>query len=186
MQVLGIQITIFAAVIAAFGAAAGLALSGTLQNFASGVLILVLKPFRVGDNIITGDYEGTVTSIQIFYTIVTTFDNRTVILPNSKLSNEIITNVTKAGKRRMDIPLLFSYDVAIEQVKKTVHATIEASADILKEPKPRTGIIAFEPKGFKFMVNVWVNAHGFYDTMFVVNERILADLAAAGLKPGEQ
>ena len=83
MQIVGIQMTLFAALIGAFGVAVGLALSGTLQNFASGILIMLLKPFVVGDNILAQGMEGTVSTIQIFYTIVTTFDNRTVILPNS-------------------------------------------------------------------------------------------------------
>ena len=95
MQIVGIQLTVFAALVGAFGVAAGLALSGTLQNFTSGILILILKPFRVGDNIIAQSIEGTVTTIRIFYTIVTTFDNRTVIFPNNKLSNEIITNLSR-------------------------------------------------------------------------------------------
>lgn len=85
MQIMGIQLTIFAALVGAIGVAAGLALSGTMQNFASGVLILLLKPFRVSDNILAQEQEGTVSSIQLFFTVVTTFDNRTVIIPNSKL-----------------------------------------------------------------------------------------------------
>lgn len=97
--------TMFAALVGAFGVAAGLALSGTLENFTSGILILLLKPFRVGDNIIAQAQEGTVTSIQLFYTVVLTFDNRTVIVPNSKLSNEVIINLSREGLRRMDIEL---------------------------------------------------------------------------------
>jgi len=102
MQVLGIRMTIFAAVIGAFGVAAGLALSGTFQNFASGILIIMLKPFKVGDNINAQGQEGTVTSIRLFYTVVLTYNNTTVIVPNSKLSNEIIFNLSYEGKRRMD------------------------------------------------------------------------------------
>lgn len=98
MQIIGLQLTVFTAVIGAFGVAAGLALSGTLQNFTSGILILLLKPFVVGDNIVAQGQEGTVTSIQIFYTVVLTFDNRTVIIPNSKLSNEVILNLSREGK----------------------------------------------------------------------------------------
>lgn len=95
MQVLGIKMTLFAAVIASFGVAAGLALSGTLQNFASGVLIILLKPFAVGDNIKTQGEEGTVTAIRLFYTVVRTFTNTILIVPNSKLSNDVIFNNTK-------------------------------------------------------------------------------------------
>lgn len=90
MQIIGVELTVFAAGIASIGVAIGLALSGTLQNFACGLLILFLKPFRVGDRIIAQGQEGDVESIQIFYTIVRNKDNRTVIIPNSKLSNEVI------------------------------------------------------------------------------------------------
>jgi small conductance mechanosensitive channel len=107
MQILGMEMTLFTALVGAFGVAAGLALSGTLQNFASGIIILLVKPFVVGDNIVTQGLEGTVRSIQIFYTFVTTFDNRTVIVPNSKLSNEIIINISREGSRRLDIEIKF-------------------------------------------------------------------------------
>lgn len=108
MQIIGIQLTFLTVLIGGIGVAAGLALSGTLQNFASGVLILLLKPFVVGDNIIAQSQEGTVTSIQIFYTIVKTFDNRTVVIPNGKLSNEVIINISREGSRRLDIEMKFS------------------------------------------------------------------------------
>src|SRR3954470_15622031 len=119
MQIIGIQMTIFAALIGGIGVAAGLALSGTLQNFTSGILILMLKPFRVGENIIAQGQEGTVKTIQIFFTVVKTFDNRTVIIPNSKLSNEVIVNLSREGKRRLDIELKFNYGVDFEQVKNS-------------------------------------------------------------------
>src|SRR6185312_5183593 len=110
------EMTLFATVVGAFGVAAGLALSGTLQNFASGILILLLKPFKVGDNIITQGLEGTVTSIEIFYTLVTTFDNRSVIVPNSKLSNEVIINISREGRRRLDINYKFANNIDIKTV----------------------------------------------------------------------
>src|SRR5215212_5247720 len=111
MQILGIQMTLFAAVIGAFGVAIGLSLSGTLQNFASGFLIILLKPFRVGDNIRTQNEEGTVTAIKLFYTVVRTFTNTTLIVPNGKLSNEVIFNLTREKKRRMDITIKFKHGV---------------------------------------------------------------------------
>src|SRR5689334_15458683 len=126
MGVLGIKMTIFAAVIGAFGVAAGLALSGTFQNFASGVLIIMLKPFKVGDNINTQGHEGTVTSIKLFYTIVLTYDNTTVIVPNSKLSNDIIFNLSYEGKRRMDIELKFNYGIDLEKIKNIASRTIDS------------------------------------------------------------
>src|SRR6202012_3892135 len=92
LQVLGVEMTIFAALVGGIGVAAGLALSGTLQNFTSGILILLLKPFKAGDTISAQGQEGIVRQIQIFYTVIVTYDNREVIIPNSKLSNEVIVN----------------------------------------------------------------------------------------------
>ena len=111
MQVVGLQMTVFATVIGAFGVAAGLALSGTLQNFTSGIIILFLKPFRLGDIIIAQGQEGTISSIQIFFTVMKTLDNRTVIIPNSKLSNEVIVNLSREGKRRMDFELKLGFGI---------------------------------------------------------------------------
>ena len=93
MQIIGLKLTLFAAIVASFGVALGLALSGTLQNFTCGLLILLLKPFKVSDRIIAQGQEGVVESIQIFYTVVKSKDNRTVIIPNSKLSNEVIIKI---------------------------------------------------------------------------------------------
>ncbi|MFL5772447.1 MAG: mechanosensitive ion channel family protein [Flavisolibacter sp.] len=185
MQIVGIEMTMFSVVIGAFGVAAGLALSGTLQNFTSGILILLLKPFRVGENIIAQGQEGTVTTIQIFFTVVKTYDNRTVIIPNSKLSNEVIVNVSREGRRRLDIELKFNYGIDFEQVKKSIDNSVRAVDGLLKEPVHRTGILELNPDGYKVLVNVWAPAHGFNDTRFLFQEQIMKDLKDAGLKlPG--
>ncbi|MDQ6813039.1 MAG: mechanosensitive ion channel family protein [Bacteroidota bacterium] len=185
MQVLGVQMTIFAAFIGAFGVATGLALSGTLQNFTSGVLILILKPFRVGDNIIAQGQEGTVTSIQIFYTIVTTFDNRTVILPNSKLSNEVIVNLSREGIRRLDIEVKFTFSVPYEQVRKILESTINANTNLLKEPTFRIGVSSVDPDGYKVILNVWVKPHGYQDVKLQLQEKVIENIISSGIKlPG--
>jgi len=185
MQIIGIQMTVFAALIGAMGVALGLALSGTLQNFASGVIILLLKPFAVGDNIIASGMEGTVTSIQIFYTVVTTFDNRTVIYPNSKLSNEVIVNISRIGSRRLDIELKFMNSIDFETVKQLINKVIDENKDMLKKPERRIGISSIEPDGYKVSVSVWVKSHGFMDVKFAFQEKLIADIKNAGLKlPG--
>ena len=185
MQVVGIQMTVFAAAVGAFGVAAGLALSGTLQNFTSGVLILLLKPFRVGDNILAQGQEGTVTAIQIFFTVVTTFDNRTVIFPNSKLSNEVIINLSREGKRRIDIELKFSFAIDFNQVKAIIDKSIDSIAVLLKDPVHRIGVLSVEADGYKVLINVWAPAHGFEDTRLAVQQKMLEDLKASGMKlPG--
>lgn len=185
MQIAGIQMTLFAAIIASMGVAAGLALSGTLQNFASGILILFLKPFQVGDNILAQNHEGTVTAIRIFYTVVTTFDNRTVVIPNSKLSNEVIVNLSGMGTRRMDIELKFNNSIDYKEVRKLIEEAIAEADNILDEPKWRIGIASLEADGYKVVVNIWIDAHGFVDAKMQFQEHLMYKLKGSGLKlPG--
>lgn len=181
MQFIGIEVTVFTAIVGALGVAAGLALSGTLQNFASGVLILMLKPFKVGDNIIAQGQEGTVTDIAIFYTTVTTFDNRSVIVPNGKLSNEVIINISAMGSRRLDLEIKFSYGIEYDQILKAVEETIRDSADVLKSPDHRVGVSTLEESGYKVMINVWLNAHGFNDAKFIFQEKLVRVMKEAGI-----
>jgi len=185
MDIIGIKMTLFATMVGALGVAAGLALSGTLQNFSSGVLILLLKPFEVGDNINTQGTEGTVTAIQIFYTIITAYDNRVVIVPNSQLSNQVIINLSRQGNRRLDINLKFANNIDVKQVKSVIAATIDNSEDCLKTPKKRIGVGELQPDGYVIAINVWVNAHGYQDIKLILQERILEDIIKAGIKiPG--
>jgi small conductance mechanosensitive channel len=185
MQIVGLEMGIFTTIIGAFGVAAGLALSGTLQNFASGVLILILKPFRVSDVILAQGQEGIVASIQIFYTIITTYDNKTVIIPNSKLSNEVITNISRQGKRRLDIEMKFSYTTDISEIRGVMEDFIASSNKIIKVPAPRTGVSVLEADGYKIMINLWVGAREFQDTKLDIQEALIQHLKAKGVKlPG--
>ena len=185
LQVLGIQMTMFAALLGAFGVAAGLALSGTLQNFTSGILILLLKPFRVGDNIIAQGQEGTVTSIQMFYTVVLTFDNRTVILPNSKLSNEVIINLSRQGNRRIDIEMKFSYKIPFGRVQEIINKAIDNADDLLDDPPRRIGVESLEPDGYKVRINIWVKAHGYTDIRLAFQQRLIQEFRNSDVKlPG--
>jgi small conductance mechanosensitive channel len=185
MEIMGIRLTLFTALVGAFGVAAGLALSGTLQNFASGILILLLKPFVVGDNILTQGMEGTVTSIQIFYTIVKTFDNRTVIVPNSNLSNNVIINISREGTRRLDIMLKFTNNIDIKQVKNVLDGAVNKCKDVLKTPERRIGVAEIQADGYLLEVNVWVNAHGYQDAKLAIQETLLQEIKDSGIKiPG--
>jgi small conductance mechanosensitive channel len=185
MQIIGIQMTIFAAVVGAFGVAAGLALSGTLQNFTSGVLILLLKPFRVGEIIIAQGQEGLVTAIQIFFTTVTTFDNKTVIIPNSKLSNEVIINLSREGKRRLDIDMKFNFGIPFQTVQNILQGTVARSADLLTEPAANIGVSAMDPDGYRLMVQVWVKAEAYNQAKLDLQKKMIDDLKGAGIKlPG--
>jgi small conductance mechanosensitive channel len=176
MQILGIQITLFAALIGAFGVAIGLALSGTMQNFASGVLIILLKPFVIGDNIKTQGEEGTVTSIRLFYTVIKTFNNTTLIVPNNKLSNDVIFNLTREKKRRMDIAMKFNYGVEFKDVQIAILKTIDSFEQCLKDPPPRIGIEKVENDGFTICINAWINSHGYQDAKLEFNEKLMVVL----------
>jgi small conductance mechanosensitive channel len=182
MQILGIQMSIFAALVASVGVAVGLALSGTLQNFTSGILILVLKPYRVGDNIVAQGHEGTVSSIQLFYTIITTYDNRSVIVPNSKLSNELIVNVTQQGCRRMDTQLELPFTIPYPQVKELVEKTVSGYGKVLDKPPMRIGVGDLKKDSYIVFINLWIPAHGFQDETLVFREALLASLTGAGFK----
>ena len=181
LQILGIGMTLFATLIAGFSVAAGLALSGTLQNFASGVLILLLRPYKVGDNIITQSQEGTVSSIQLFYTVILTFDNKTVIVPNSKLSNEIILNLSRQGKRRVDIELKFKYSNEYEKIKEIITGAFSSLNNILKEPALRIGVSKLDADNYSVIINTWIPAHGFEDGRLLINEKLMAELKKAGI-----
>src|SRR5476651_650988 len=148
LDIIGIDMAIFTTVIGTAGVAIGLALSGTFQNFAGGVLILLLKPFTLDDNIVAQGVDGYVTAIEVFYTEVLTHDNKAVIIPNGKLFNEIIINVTREGKQRLDLELKFSYGVDVEQVKKLISEAIAKTPEILTDHEPQIGIILLEADGF--------------------------------------
>ncbi len=176
MQLLGIKMTLVAAFIGALGVAAGLALSGTLQNFTSGILIILLKPFKIGDNIRAQGEEGTVTAIRLFYTIVVTYTNNTLIIPNGKLSNEVIFNLTLNKQRRYDIVLTFKTGDDFGKVSEHLQAAIAASKEALKEPPVRIGIKEIQPDTYDVAVNVWLNAHGFEDSKMLLNKILLTEL----------
>ncbi|QJD96741.1 mechanosensitive ion channel family protein [Mucilaginibacter robiniae] len=185
MQIVGLPVTIFTAVVGAFGVAAGLALSGTLQNFAGGVMILLLKPFEINDNIIAQGQDGVVTSIQVFYTVVLTFDNKTVIIPNGKLFNEVIVNVSREGSRRLDIDLKLGFIVDPDQIISLLDKSTSATENILTNPSKYIGISQIDPDGIHFTVRVWVQPANFLKAKLSLQERIIKDLKIAGVKlPG--
>lgn len=185
MQILGIEMTIFAALVGGIGVAAGLALSGTLQNFTSGILILLLKPFRVGDIILAQGQEGVVSSIQIFYTILVTYDNRDVIIPNSKLSNDLIVNISQEGKRRMDLDIKLPYIIEFKTAADSVRMTVGAMPDIFKEPEPYIGIGLMEVDGYHLIINAWTDPQGFNERKLALLAKILSDMRSANIKwPG--
>ncbi|MDB4925720.1 mechanosensitive ion channel domain-containing protein [Mucilaginibacter sp.] len=177
-----INVTAFSAVLGGFSVAVGLALSGTFQNFAGGVLILLLKPFELDDNIIAQGQDGIVVSIQIFYTVLRTPDNKTIIIPNGKLFNEVIVNVTREGKRRLDFEVKLGYSIDVDQVKQIMTTAIASVPNVLTDLAIRVGIIAFEVDCIRFTVNVWVSPADFLNVKIALQEKIIKDLKAAGVK----
>lgn len=185
MMILNIKLDFFATIIGAGTVAIGLALSGTFQNFAGGVLILLLKPFELNDNIMAQGQDGTVTSIQIFYTVIVTPDNKTVIIPNGKLFNEVIVNVSREGKRRLDFELKLEYAVEVEQVKEIINQSIKNTPNLLDKPAATIGVYALEIDGIKFTVRVWVKPSNFLSAKLTLQENVIKDLRNAGIKlPG--
>lgn len=173
IQVMGLQMTLFAALLGSFGVAAGLALSGTLQNFASGVLILMLKPFRVGDQVAAQAQEGEVTSIHLFYTVIRTADYRTVIVPNSKLSNEVIVNMSQAGRRRLDVELKVSYEVDFDEAKQALLRSLRGASEFMVSTEYLVGISVFEPDGYRIAVSVWVDEQAYPEIRFALQARLI-------------
>ena len=181
MQLVGFQLTIFTTIIGAFSVAAGLALSGTFQNFAGGVLILLLKPFDIDDNILAQGQDGKVTSIQIFYTVLLTPDNKTIIIPNGKLFNEVIVNVSREGKRRLDFEVKLAYANDVDKAIEIINASVTSTAGILSSPAPRVGLTGLEIDSMRFAVNVWLLPEDFLTIKIALMEKIIKDLGTAGM-----
>lgn len=185
MEIMGIGVSFFNTIVGALAVAAGLALSGTFQNFAGGILILLLKPFELDDNIQAQGQEGKVTSIQIFYTVLLTADNKTVIIPNGKLFNEVIVNVTREGKRRLDFEIKIGYTADPARVKAIIEAAVKSTKTITPNTPSNIGITAMEVDGVKYIVNVWVAPKDFLKTKIDLHETIFKNLLAEGIKlPG--
>ena len=187
LEIVDVHITIFTTIIGAFSVAAGLALSGTFQNFAGGVLILLLKPFDVDDYILAQGQEGKVVSIQIFYTVLLTIDNRTIIIPNGKLFNEVIVNVSRENTRRLDFDIRLGYGADIDKAKKIITDAVVGNENIFTEPAPRIGLIGLDNDCIRFTVNAWLDPGNYLSVKIALMEKVIKDLGVAGIafpKPG--
>ena len=171
-SLVGIATTSFVAVVGAAGLAIGLALQGSLANFAGGVLILLFRPFKVGDFIEGAGHSGTVKEIQIFNTIMTTPDNKRVIIPNAKLSNESLTNYSAEATRRVDFVFGVGYGSDIDTVKSTLREVLAADERILSEPAPMVVLSALADSSVNFTVRAWVNAADYWPVFFDTQEKV--------------
>lgn len=178
---LGIEMTSFVALLGAAGLAIGMAFSGTLSNFAGGVMILVLKPFKVGDIIMTQGEEGIVKEIQIFNTYLHTTDNKVIILPNGPVANGNIINFTKADKRRVDCKYSIAYGDDFEKAKKLIEKFIAEDKRILSDPEHFVGISLLANSSVDLTVRVWVLTDDVNPVFFDMNERVYREFEKEGL-----
>ncbi len=171
-SMVGIATTSFVAVLGAAGLAIGLALQGSLANFAGGVLILLFKPFRVGDFIAAQGVSGTVKQIQIFSTLVHTSDNKVVIVPNGKLSNDVITNYSHESKRRIELHFGIGYDNDVTQAKSLINELVEAEPRIHADPQPLIVVSDLADNAVNLMVRVWTNSGDMSSVRFALLEAV--------------
>jgi small conductance mechanosensitive channel len=172
MGMIGIEMTSFVAIIGAAGLAVGMALSGTLQNFAGGVIILILKPFKLGDFIEAQGFSGTVKEITIFSTMLNTPDKKLVIIPNGPLSTGALINYSAEPLRRVDWTFGIAYGDDVENFKKALNDFIAADERILKDPAPFMGLSALADSSVNFTVRVWVDGPDYWGVFFDMNEKV--------------
>ena len=167
---LGVETTSFAALLASAGVAIGMALSGNLSNFAGGLIILVFKPFKVGDYIEGQNANGTVREIQIFHTILTTVDNKVIYVPNGALSSNAITNYNKQETRRAEWVFGVEYGEDFEKVKAVLQRIIDADPRILKDPAPMIALGALSASSVDIKVRAWAKTADYWDVYFDMNK----------------
>lgn len=171
---LGFQVTSLITLVGSVGVAIGLALQGSLSNLAGGVLILILKPFRVGDYIIEDGHgkEGTVTAIDIFYTKLLTPDNRVVVIPNGALSNTSLTNVSRESKRRLDLTMSVDYSQDIKEARTVIYDTLLKNARVLEQEPVSIFLQSFDDSAVVLGIRFWVKTEDYWDAKWELQEQL--------------
>jgi len=177
----GVQTTSFIAMLGAAGLAIGLALQGSLSNFAAGVLIVILRPYRTGDFVEAGGVSGTVTEVQIFSTVLTTPDNKRIIIPNSQINSGVITNFSANATRRLDLVFGASYDDNIGTIKDLLTSIVNENKLILNDPESRIVVSELASSSVNFTVMVWVNRADYLNLKFELIESVKRRFDDAGL-----
>ncbi|MDP8298523.1 MAG: mechanosensitive ion channel [Candidatus Tantalella remota] len=178
---LGVQTTSFIAVIGAAGLAVGLALQGSLANFAAGVLLIMFKPFKTGDFIEGAGTMGTVKEVHIFNTIISTPDNKKVIIPNAKITNDNITNFSAIDQRRIDLVFGISYDDDIRKAKEVLLGIISSDDRVLKDPEPVVAVSELGDSSVNMVCRPWVKPENYWAVRFDTLEKGKIELEAAGI-----
>ena len=181
LGMVGIQTTSFIAVLGAAGLAVGMALQGTLQNFAGGVIILLLKPFKVGDYIDSAGVQGTVKHIQIFNTIVETPDKKMVIAPNTDLATKTLVNYTRSENRRVDIKVGIAYGESVDSARSALLELAKSYSKVIEEPAPMVVVTALADSAVSLELRVWVKNADYWDTFFYLNQAVYDKLNAVGI-----
>lgn len=178
---LGVNTTSFAALLASAGVAIGMALSGQLQNFAGGLIILVFKPYKVGDYIACQGTEGTVKEIQILHTILTTTDNKTIFIPNGGLSSGTVINYSRNATRRVDLTFGVEYGTTFEKVEQTLKEIIDADSRILKDPAYIIAMSQLADSSVNIALKVWVKTEDYWGVYFDLNKTVYATFNEKGI-----
>lgn len=181
ISVLGIETSSFIALFASAGVAIGMALSGTLQNFAGGVMILLFKPFKVGDTIEAQGQSGKVKEIQIFNTLITTPDNKLIIIPNGGLSTGIMKNYSKEPIRRVDWEFGIGYGDSYDKAKAVIDKLLASDSRVLQDPAWFIALTSLGESSVNIVVRAWVNAPDYWDVYFNLNEKVYKTFAEEGL-----
>lgn len=181
ISMVGIQMTSFIAILGAAGLAVGMALSGTLQNFAGGVMILLFKPFKVGDYVSAQGYEGIIKEIQIFNTIMTTVDNKTIIIPNGGLSTGSMINYSTEPQRRVDFTFGIGYSDDIDKAREIILDVASKHDKVLKDPAPFVMVSELADSSVNFATRLWVNAADYWDVFFYMNETVKKEFDKNGV-----
>lgn len=169
---LGVETTSFAALLASAGVAVGMALSGNLQNFAGGLIVLLFRPFKVGDWIESQGVSGTVREIQIFHTILTTADNKVIYIPNGALSSGTVTNYSREDTRRVDWVIGVEYGENYDKVESTVRRILATDSRILNAPAPFVALHALDASCVNIVIRVWVKSSDYWGVYFDMNKTI--------------
>jgi small conductance mechanosensitive channel len=181
ISMVGVQMTSFIALLGAAGLAFGMALSGTLQNFAGGVMILVLKPFKVGDYIEAQGFAGSVKEIQIFHTILNTPDKKLIVIPNGGLSTGSLINYSAEPIRRVDWTFGIGYSDDIDKAKAIISQVITSDERALKDPEPFFGVISLGDSSVNIVARVWVEAANYWPLFFAMNEAVKKEFDKQGV-----
>ena len=169
---LGVETTSIIALLGAAGLAIGLALQGSLANFAAGILIVIFRPYKVGDYIEAGTNVGTVKDIQIFSTVLRTPDNKAIVVPNGSIMDGSITNYSEQPTRRIDIIASCSYEDDLDKVKQVLKTILDSEERILTEPKPQIAVSELAESSVNFIVRPWVNSSDYLPVMYSLLEQI--------------